>query len=172
MSSGWPPKHQQYFFQIFEEGPIYFFLGLPEPSLQNPLLTSVNTDLPPQHRGKAGVAREKQQWLSFGLGVVIFSACAQTPQSAYHPRVPGPPLAGPKTMLVISDPTEARIAVNQEYLGEVIKFPAEQENGKYAFERTILGAGAAIVRAITGQRSSEPPDRPAPSKRSRDRDGS
>jgi hypothetical protein len=94
------------------------------------------------------------QWLAFGLGVLVFSACAQTPQSASHP--PAPPLAAPKTMEVISDPTSARIAVNQEYLGEVIRFPAEAENGKYAFERTILGAGAAIARAITGQSSENP----------------
>ena len=94
------------------------------------------------------------QWLAFGLGVLVFSACAQTPQSAYHP--PGPPLAAPKTMQVISDPTSARIEVKQEYLGEVIRFPTEAENGKYAFERIFLGAGAAIVKAITGQQSSEP----------------
>ncbi len=100
------------------------------------------------------------QWLAFGLGVLVFSACAQTPQSAYHPPVPPPPLAAPKTKQVISDPTGARIAVNQEYLGEVISFPAEAENGKYAFERTILGAGAAIVKAITGQQSGEDPHQP------------
>jgi len=100
------------------------------------------------------------QWLAFGLGVLVFSACAQTPQSAYHPPVPTPPLAAPKTKQVISDPTGARIAVNQEYLGEVISFPAEAENGKYAFERTILGAGAAIVKAITGQQSGEDPHQP------------
>jgi hypothetical protein len=98
-----------------------------------------------------------KQWLAFGLGVLVFSACAQTPQSAYHSPAPTPPLAAPKTMQVISDPTSARIEVNQEYLGEVIRFPAEAENGKYAFERTILGAGAAIARAITGQQSSENP---------------
>jgi hypothetical protein len=100
------------------------------------------------------------QWLAFGLGVLVFSACAQTPQSAYHPPAPTPPLAAPKTMQVISDPTNARIEVNQEYLGEVIRFPAEAENGKYAFERTILGAGAAIAKAITGQQSSENPHQP------------
>jgi hypothetical protein len=58
-------------------------------------------------------------------------------------------------MQVISDPTGARIAVNQEYLGEVIRFPAEAEYGKYAIERTILGAGAAIAKAVTGQQSGE-----------------
>ena len=100
------------------------------------------------------------QWLAFGLGVLVFSACAQTPQSAYHPPVPPPPLAAPKTMQVISDPTGARIAVNQEYVGEVITFPAEAENGKYAFERIILGAGAAIAKAITGQQSGENPQQP------------
>ncbi len=63
-------------------------------------------------------------------------------------------------MQVISDPTGARIAVNQEYLGEVISFPTEAENGKYAIERTILGAGAAIVKAITGQQSGEDPHQP------------
>ena len=99
-----------------------------------------------------------RQWLAFGLGVLVFSACAQTPQSAYHP--PTPPLAAPKTMQVISDPASARIQVNQEYIGEVIRFPAEAENGKYIFERTILGAGAAIVKAITGQQSSENPHQP------------
>lgn len=54
------------------------------------------------------------------------------------------------------------MAVNQEYLGEVIRLPAEAENGKYALEKTFLGAGAAIVKAITGQRSSEPSHRPGP----------
>ena len=108
------------------------------------------------------MAREKKQRLAFGLGVLIFSACAQTPQRAYHPPVPPPPLAVPKTMQVISDPTGARIALNQEYLGEVIRLPAEAENGKYALEKTFLGAGAAIVKAITGQRSSEPSHRPEP----------
>jgi hypothetical protein len=101
------------------------------------------------------------QWLAFGLGVLVFSACAQTPQSAYHPPVPPPRLAAPKTMQVISDPTDARIEVKQEYLGGVIKFPAEAENVKYAIERTILGAGTAIVKAINaGQLSSENPHQP------------
>jgi hypothetical protein len=118
------------------------------------------------HRKKASVAREKKQWLAFELGVLIFSACAQTPQSAYHPPVATPPTAVPKTMQVISDPTGARIAVNQEYLGEVIRFPAEAENVEYALERTILGAGAAIVKAVTGQQSSETPLPESPSRSS------
>jgi hypothetical protein len=130
------------------------------------LSTPVETDLPRNHREKANVAREKKQWLVFGLGVLIFSACAQTPQSAYHPPVPTPPTAVPKTMQVISDPTGARIAVNQEYLGEVITFPTEVENGKYALERTILGVGSAIVKAITGQQSSENPLPEVPSRNS------
>jgi hypothetical protein len=104
-------------------------------------------------------ARVHTPWLAFGVGVLVFSACAQTPQSAYHP--PTPPLARPKTMQVISDPTNARIAVNQEYVGSVIKFPAEAENVKYVIERTILGAGTAIVKAINaGQLSSENPHQP------------
>jgi hypothetical protein len=111
----------------------------------------------------ASVAREKRQWMAFGLGVLIFSGCAQMPQSAYHPPVPTPPTAVPKTMQVISDPTGARIAVNQEYLGEVIRFPADVENATYTLERTILGAGAGIVKAITGQQSSETPLPESPS---------
>ena len=94
-----------------------------------------------------------RQWLTFGLGVLVLGACAQTPQSAYH--VPVPP--APKTIQVISDPAGARIEVNQEYLGEVIKYPAEEEDGNYSLEKTLLGYGTAIVKAITGQQSNEDP---------------
>jgi hypothetical protein len=95
----------------------------------------------------------QKQWLSFGLGVLVLGACTQTPQSAYH--VPVPP--APKTSQVLSNPQGARIAVNQEYLGEVIKFPAETESGNYTLEETLLGFGNAIVKAITGQQSNEDP---------------
>ena len=110
-------------------------------------------------------ARVHTQWLAFGVGLLVFSACAQTPQSAYHSPVPTPPLAAPKTMQVISDPTDARIEVNQEYLGEVIRFPAEADNGKYAFERIILRAGGAIVKAISGQQPTENPQQNAAGRR-------
>jgi hypothetical protein len=98
----------------------------------------------------------QKQWLSFGLGVLVLGACTQTPQIAYH--VPVPP--APKTSQVLSNPQGARIAVNQEYLGEVIKFPAETESGNYTLEETLLGFGNAIVKAITGQQSNEDPHQP------------
>jgi hypothetical protein len=44
------------------------------------------------------------------------------------------------------------------------------ENGKYVFERTILGAGAAIVKAIAGQQSSENPHQPSLNKTRSDPD--
>jgi hypothetical protein len=92
-----------------------------------------------------------RQWFTFGLGVLVLGACAQTPQSAYH--VPVPP--APNTIQVISNPQGARIEVNQEYVGEVIKFPAEAEAGNYSLEKTLLGFGTAIAKAITGQQSNE-----------------
>ena len=97
-----------------------------------------------------------RQWLSFGLGVLVLGACTQTPQSAYH--VPVSP--APKTNQVFSNPPGARIEVSQEYVGEVIKYPAEAESGNYTLERTLLGFGNAIVKAISGQQSNEDPHQP------------
>ena len=95
-----------------------------------------------------------RQWLTFGLGVLVLGACTQTPQSAYH--VPGPP--APKTGQVFSNPPGASIEVSQEYIGEVIKNPTEIESEKYSLEKTLLGFGSAIAKAITGQQSNEDPN--------------
>jgi hypothetical protein len=95
------------------------------------------------------------QWFAFGLSVLLFGACAHTPQTAYHPSAPAS--AVPKITQVISDPASADSEPNREYLGEVVGFPAEVENVDYAVERTFTGFGAAIGKAITGQQSNEPP---------------
>jgi hypothetical protein len=63
-------------------------------------------------------------------------------------------------MQVISNSPGARIEVNPEYVGEVIKFPTEEEAGKYTLEKTLLGFGTAIAKAITGQQSNEDPHQP------------
>jgi hypothetical protein len=94
-----------------------------------------------------------RHFLAFGLGVLIFGACAQAPQSARHPSAPTP--AAPKAIPVISNPSGAPVAVKQEYAGDVITFPAEFENGNYTVERTFLGLASGIAKAITGQQSNQ-----------------
>jgi hypothetical protein len=66
----------------------------------------------------------------------------------------------PKITHVISDPARAHSEPNPEYLGDVVRFPTEVENVNNAVERTFAGFGAAIVKAITGQKSNEPPRGP------------
>ena len=65
----------------------------------------------------------------------------------------------PKITQVISVPARAQSEPNPEYLGDV-RFPTEVENVNNAVERTFAGFGAAIVKAITGQQSNEPPRGP------------
>lgn len=98
------------------------------------------------------------QWFAFGLSALLFGACAHAPQTAYNPSAPAS--AVPKITQVISDPAGAHSEPNPEYLGDVVRFPAEEENVNYAVERTFTGFGAAIVKAITGQQSNEHPRGP------------
>jgi hypothetical protein len=94
-----------------------------------------------------------RRFLAFGFGALLFGACAQTPQSAHNPSVPTP--ATPKAIQVISNPSGAPVAVNQEYSGDVIAFPAEVENGNYTVEKAFLGFASGIANAITGQQSNQ-----------------
>ena len=98
------------------------------------------------------------QWFALGLSIVLFGACAHTPQTAYHSSAPASTV--PKIAQVISDPAGAHSETNPEYLGDVVRFPTEVGNVNYAVERTFTGFGAAIVKAITGQQSNEPPRGP------------
>ena len=98
------------------------------------------------------------QWFALGLSAVLFGACAHTPQTAYHSSAPAS--AVPKITQVISVPARAQSEPNPEYLGDVVRFPTEVENVNNAVERTFAGFGAAIVKAITGQQSNEPPRGP------------
>ena len=94
-----------------------------------------------------------RHFLAFGLGALVFGACAQTNQSAGNPSVPTP--SAPKAIQVISNPSGAPVAANQEYAGDVIAFPAEVENGNYTVEKTFLGFASGIAKAITGQQSNQ-----------------
>jgi hypothetical protein len=94
-----------------------------------------------------------RRFLAFGLSALVFGACAETHQSAHHPSVPTP--VAPKAIQVISNPSGAPVAVNQEYSGDVIAFPAEVESGNYTVERTFLGFASGIAKAITGQQFNQ-----------------
>jgi hypothetical protein len=94
-----------------------------------------------------------KHWLTFGLGALVISACAQSPESARHPSVPTS--AGSKGIQVISNSSGAPVAVNQEYSGDVIAFPAEVENANYMVERGFLGFASGIANAVTGQQSNQ-----------------
>jgi hypothetical protein len=94
-----------------------------------------------------------RRFLAFGLSALVFDACAETHQSARHPSVPAQ--VAPKVIQVISNPSGAAVAVNQEYSGDVIAFPAEVESGNYTVERTFLGFAGGIAKAITGQQSNQ-----------------
>ena len=63
----------------------------------------------------------------------------------------------PKITQVISDPAGTRSEPKPEYLGDVVKFPAEMESVNYGVERTFAGIGAAIAKALNGQQSDDPP---------------
>jgi hypothetical protein len=94
-----------------------------------------------------------RRFLAFGLGALVFGACAEIHQSARHPSAPTP--AAPKAIQVISNPSGAPVAVNREYSGDVIAFPAEVESGNYTVERAFLGFAGGIAKAITGEQSNQ-----------------
>jgi hypothetical protein len=95
------------------------------------------------------------QRFALGLSAVLFGGCAHTPPTTYHSSAPAS--AVPKIAHVISDPAGPHSETNPEYFGVVVRFPTEVENVNHAVERTFTGFGAAIVKAINGQQSEEPP---------------
>jgi hypothetical protein len=77
-----------------------------------------------------------RQTVASALAILLITACVQTPPSASSPRPPAQPAT--KTIQVISDPSGARIEVNNDYVGDApLSIRVPELDGNFTIDTAI-----------------------------------